>query len=92
MAGLSQNVLICTYYVIIDIAEKIRECQIFLHGFFSISSRIELYFLYIRSITYINLLLCRRYAHNLKDVQASGCRSQALGKCLLTFPARSAFL
>ena len=33
MAGLSQNVLICSYYVIIDIAEKIRECQIFLHGF-----------------------------------------------------------
>ena len=37
-------------------------------------------------------LLCRRYAHHLKDAQASGCCSQALGKFLLTFPVCSTFL
>ena len=31
-------------------------------------------------------------SHHMKDAQASGCCSQALGKFLLTFPARSAFL
>lgn len=34
---------------------------------------------------------CRRYAHHLKDAQASGCCSQALGKFLLTFPVCSTF-
>ena len=36
-------------------------------------------------------LLCRRYAHHLKDAQASGCCRQALGMFLLTFPVCSTF-
>ena len=34
---------------------------------------------------------CRRYAHRLRDAQASRCCSQALGKFLLTFPVCSTF-